>query len=239
MSTNPLSIIFLHGSFHGSWCWDPLVPHLPPSWSVLLPNLTMRRADGTPAGLSDHVDQVRQLVTKTASPLAILAHSYAGMLIAEALDRAAIMPNHLLFLDAFLPLPGQSAFDLLGPAAESLAQSALAGWMQPPPAGLFGIDEPQVATWAQEKLKPMPLATHQQMTYADTQAICAGRGTYIRCTRFPGFVREQAKAAGWGWPVYDLDCGHDAMIAAPEQLAQLLVQLLDPAASGTGHGASA
>lgn len=231
----------LHGSFHGSWCWSPLLRLIPPAWGPCAPTLPTTKTDRSPADRDTQVDALAALLKQAdrTCPLVLLAHSFAGMLIADALAQAGRTPRAIIFLDAFLPTSGQSAFDLLGPAAAPLAASAHDGWMQPPPPQLFGIDDPALARWTAKQLSPMPLATHEGKSRADTQTACQGIATYIRCKQFPGFSGEREKAARWDWPVHDLDCGHDAMVAAPQQLATLLVSLLAPCARKVGDAPSA
>ena len=53
---------------------------------------------------------------------------------------------------------------------------------------------------------------------------------YIRATGFPSepFDLAMANARAKGWRVYELACGHDAMLDQPERLADILQENLRP-----------
>jgi hypothetical protein len=48
--------------------------------------------------------------------------------------------------------------------------------------------------------------------------------TYILCTGF-GFRPTAERCREAGWPVLEIDCGHDAMIIKPRELAELLMSV--------------
>ena len=212
-----LTCILVHGSFHGGWCWDRLLPLLPANWAVETPSL----------GGADQPAQVAELAALLtalpAPPHLLVAHSYAGMLVADAVARSGVTPARTVLLDAFLPRAGESAFDLLGPAVAMLRESASGGEMPPPPPEMLGVTDSGQAAWLSLQLTPMPLATHEGGSLTDAAQLAGG--VYVRCTQCPLFADAQARARGMGWPVHELDAGHDAMVSAPATLARLLVSL--------------
>ena len=212
-----VSCVLVHGSFHGGWCWQPLLPHLPGHWRVHTPTLTGADQPAQAATLA------RVLSDLPAPPEILVAHSYAGMLLADAVAQSGATPARSIFLDAFLPRAGESAFDLLGPAAAMLRESARDGRMAPPPPALLGVTDAWDADWLAPQLAPWPLATHEGPSANDATRLAGG--IYVRCAECPLFADAQARAVAARWPVHELATGHDAMVSAPAALAALLSEL--------------
>nr|WP_246268060.1 hypothetical protein [Acrocarpospora macrocephala] len=50
-------------------------------------------------------------------------------------------------------------------------------------------------------------------------------GAFIECTDWMRvFTPHAERAAARGWPVYELATGHEAMVTAPAELAELLLR---------------
>jgi hypothetical protein len=89
-------------------------------------------------------------------------------------------------------------------------------------------DHPQ-AQWVRRRLTPHPLATYTTSLKLESPL---GNGlpcTYVHCAN-PSYdtlapVREHVRSQRpeWGWE--SIDTGHDAMVLAPELLADLLERL--------------
>jgi hypothetical protein len=41
------------------------------------------------------------------------------------------------------------------------------------------------------------------------------------------FAGQADRARGRGWPVHELETGHEAMVTAPEELARVLIEVAD------------
>jgi hypothetical protein len=53
-------------------------------------------------------------------------------------------------------------------------------------------------------------------------------GAYIECTDWMRVFTHQAeRARSRGWSVHELPTGHEAMVTAPDALAQLLREIVD------------
>lgn len=219
-----MHLLLVHGSFHGPWCWEPLLTHLPADVPVTCAALTM----GDPAiGLSEHVDELAAAIDALkAKRLIVVAHSYAGMVLPGALFKSGVTPLASLFLDAFVPKEDESAFDLLGPVAQTLKASAQDGLMMPPPPQAFGIDDDVQAQWCARQLKPMSLASHEDAARISAFHVKLGAQVFLRCTEFPGFAEMETRAEIAGWALWYINAGHDAMITAPKALAEQIADLM-------------
>lgn len=233
--------VLVHGSWHGGWCWKDVAQALRArGHAVFAPTLTglaERAGLATPeVGLSVHVrDVVDLLAAEDLRGAVLVGHSYAGLVITGAAAAAPARVGRLVYLDAVVPEPGQSGFDLLRPdyvaSWRKKAQEKGEGWRVPPmlSAKALGIEDPALAKEVEARLTPMPIATWDEKLQFDARAVAAVPRAYVRCKRFPGFGPTYAKLqqAG-GWTLRELDAGHDAMLTAPGALAALLLELAAP-----------
>jgi pimeloyl-ACP methyl ester carboxylesterase len=112
------TIILIHGGWHGAWCWNKVMPLMKEKGlPVLAIDLPGHGADKTPTGsvtLDDCVNRVVEACNKVKGRVVLLGHSSGGVVIAQAAER--LTPSKitsLIFLDAFMPLNGESVFSLV------------------------------------------------------------------------------------------------------------------------------
>jgi len=104
------------------------------------------------------------------------------------------------------------------------ARAAGSDWaVPPPPPQFFGIAAPTDVSWAQERLTPMPLRTHDEPLPAGPPDSLLG--TYIRCDQFVGFDAQMEPALRRGYAVEHLDAGHDVQVTDAPALKGLLTAL--------------
>ena len=231
------TFVLVHGSWHGGWCWREVAPLLRAAGhAVYTPTLTGLGArahlltDGV--NLTTHIqDIVSVLFYEDLAEVVLVGHSYAGVVIsgvaAHTLERLA----SLIYLDAYLPIEGQSLFDVLSTEEREAGKAALAtgtGLRQPVPPAVLGITDPTMAAWVAARLTPHPLSTYAQPIPVATPASAALPRAFIHCTAGPTTPRfapfaQQARAAGWA--VRELATGHNAMLTAPQPLVGLLLKL--------------
>jgi pimeloyl-ACP methyl ester carboxylesterase len=193
---------------------------------------------GKHVNLDTHIDDVAQLLEfEDLRGVILVGHSYGGMVITGAAERAAERIARLVFLDADVPADGQSSLDPdpepKRKRLEARARKLGDGWLLPPASPeSMGVTDPADARWVKARLRPIPLACFTQPV-KNTRAHALPH-TYILCTATPRSwgthaVARRVKAEG-GWDLREVKAGHDAMLAAPEALAR---ELLAAAALGT------
>ena len=96
-----------------------------------------------------------------------------------------------------------------------------------PPAASFGIEDPEQAAWLEARMTPHPFSTY--VTPIGLSAPPGARlpATYVRCTDPPYTALDwaEARARALGWPVETIATGHDCMVSAPQETADLLERL--------------
>jgi pimeloyl-ACP methyl ester carboxylesterase len=223
----------VHGSFHGGWCWQKVAHLLRQSgheaYTPTLTGLGERSHLATrESGLELHIQDILQVIEyEDLHNVVLVGHSYAGLVIAGVAEQMHQRLARLIYLDAFIPHDGKSAFDLMPGMEGQWAQMAASqgdGFLVPPMSPEdMGITNPADIAWAESRLTPMPLLTHQQRIHITSSEARKLPRTYILCTQF-GFHGTAREAQSLGWDYFQLETGHDAMITMPNELAQMLIK---------------
>jgi pimeloyl-ACP methyl ester carboxylesterase len=231
------TLVLVHGAWHGGWCWDRVAPVLRAAGHVVhTPTLTglSERAHllSPQVGLDTHTeDVVRLLDVLDLHEVVLVGHSYAGQIITAVADRRPARVARRIHLDAFVGADGEAARDLLPDTvahhwAEAAAGPGL-GWLVPVRSlSVLGVTEQTDIDWLTPKL-----TAHPWKTYTDPLRLTgAGQeipGVFVECVNWMRVFRTQAdRARNLGWPVHELDTGHEAMVTAPKALADVLLDLV-------------
>lgn len=229
------SYVLVHGAWHGGWCWARVARLLRDAGhEVFTPTLTglgERAHLARPEiDLAHHVqDVVAVLESEELRSVTLVGHSYGGMVVTGVAARAAPRLAHLIYLDAFVPAPGQALLGLIAPErAEGMREAARTqgdGWRVPPWAPeRYGVTSARDIEWLSRRLTPHPLRTLEQASEAGPPA--RGKLSYIYCTktstgsfdRFAERLRDDRK-----WAFHEVKTGHDAMVTTPGEIAKILM----------------
>jgi len=228
------TFLFVPGAWHGGWCWKKLTPHLRVAGhEVYTPSLTglgERSHLLTPdIDLDAHVqDILRLLFFEDLQKVVIVGHSYGGMLIPMVLERAADRIVHAVFLDALVPLPSHSLFDILPDVKTAMTERANQvgeGWYVPPWEGnTFGITDEEDKKWVMARVTPHPIKTFQQPARFSRAPYLVVPCTFVACEWvLQTYGAEPPQAEGMRY--VELSTGHCAMYTAPRELAEILLDL--------------
>jgi pimeloyl-ACP methyl ester carboxylesterase len=224
------TFVLVHGSWHGGWCWQRVAPVLRRlGHEVYAPTLTglgeRSHLVTRQTGLELHAQDILQVLEyEDLNDVVLVGHSYAGLIIASTAERVPRRVARLIYLDAFIPHDGKSAFELMPPGTEERWTEMARGndkLVPPMSPEAMGITDAAVSAWVQSRLTPMPLLTHQQRFHLISGQSRRLPQTYILCTGF-GFQGIADEAKSLGWPCFQLETGHDAMLTMPDQLAGTL-----------------
>jgi pimeloyl-ACP methyl ester carboxylesterase len=232
------TFVLVPGGWHGSWSFEEVVPLLERAGhAVHALTLTGLRPDDdnatvATANLDTHADDVlRRLDRAHITSAALVGHSYGGMVIAAAADRARGRVSRLVHLDAYVPRDGQSCWSSTTERYRQVfaAGAASTGYAVRPPDGL------------DPRTRPHPLASFLQAIRLTGALAQVPRREFIYCSgwedRTPfGDLRTRLQADP-KWQVHDLPTGHDAMHEAPDAVATLLLDERQPDASTPGRQA--
>jgi pimeloyl-ACP methyl ester carboxylesterase len=229
------TFVLVHGSFLGGWVWRRVHRHLAAAGhEVFAPTLTglgeRSHLATTDTGLYLHIEDVVQVLgCEDLSEVVLVGHSYAGMVISGVAEEVPERLARIVYLDAFVPANGQSAFDLMplpGIAEQWIARARGEGngWLVPPfPPESLGITDPADVAWVAQRLTSMPLLTHQEPVRLPAERARELPRSYILCAGYPLFQRTARTCERQGWPCHRLETGHAAMVTAPAELAAALL----------------
>ena len=160
----------------------------------------------------------------------LVGHSYGGCVISGVAEAMPDAIHSIVFLDAFIPDNGDSTFDLVQPAVQEVIRGALArGEITVPvrDAAAFKVNEKDRA-WVDSLATPQPIGTMTEKITLSGARERIAKKTYIRASGYPNVSFEKAHArakADPSWRTYEVPCGHDVMIDAPERLTEILLEL--------------
>ena len=161
----------MHGGGHGGWCYQRVARILRSAGhDVYTPTLTGlgERSHLMRPGidLDTHIlDIVNVLHYEDLRDVILVGHSYGGMVITGAADRASDRVGRLVYLDAANPKNGESLVDVAGKiilATREFGQTVdgveLVLFPDPEILKLFGVTDPDDLDWMTERLTPHPWA---------------------------------------------------------------------------------
>ena len=232
------TFVLVPGAWHGSWAFEAVVPLLERAGhTVHALTLTGLRPDDdnamvATANLDRHADDVlRHLDHNHITNATVVGHSYAGMVIAAAADRADGRISRLVHLDAYVPRDGESCWSSTNEHFREVfaAGAAATGYAVRPPDG------------GDPRRRPHPLASFlQTIRLTGTLLAQVPRREFVYCSgwedRTPFAELRTRLQADPEWQVHDLPTGHDAMHEAPEAVAALLLGQSEVAGHGAGVG---
>lgn len=181
----------------GGKVWQPIATVLEQAGhQVFMPTLSHENTHD----LSDHIVQVCKLIKDNElKNIILVGHSYGGMIITGVADR---MPSHikcLVYLDAALPDPGQSLFDLL----------ILTGYK------------------TTEIIDGAPKAYVEKLQFEPSK-LKAIEKVYIRCTKsefmsVTKFAKTKIENEPINWRYVELPTTHLPMATMPKGLSEVLL----------------
>lgn len=231
-----MRVVFVHGACvrDGAWWWHrtagllrergvrSVAPALPSCGEAGLP------AGAGGPGLSEDVAAVRQTLRDSDEPTVVVAHSYGGIVTAEAAAGVSSV-RHLVMVSSYLPEAGQSLSDFGdgGPAPFLDVD---------PDAGTFGVRpellvdtflqdcDPEIQARAADHLaRQSAQVTGQPVGAAAWQQVPS---TYLVCAQDRGTpARLQHEFARRADRVVELDAGHHPFLSRPAEVRDLLLSL--------------
>ena len=219
--------VLVHGAWHGAWCWQRFgdtLDHRGLPWTAL--DLPSSGGDDPAIDMLGDVSQLRR-VACDLGPLVLVAHSYAGAVVAEAAPKIADL-HGIVYLAALVPRLGQNASDvtreygLRSPLDETIRRDEGLLRLEPEPAALalYGDCDEETRQWAINKVTTQTLASFRTARTSENIAVAS---TYVICRRDQALLPEvQEKIAQRCDDVVEIDSDHSPFLSHPDTLAELL-----------------
>ena len=237
------TFVLVHGSWHGAWCWEKLLPLLEAAGhSAVAIDLPAHGDDETPiaeATLEAYAERIGAVAAAQSEPVVLVGHSMGGAAITQAVQHCPESIGVLVYLAAFVPDHGASVIDQALADVGSLLHAAVEVDEQ---RGVVAIDEarvvecfygdcaPEDISFARKRLRDDPLAplvTPLSLGSADGADVPR---VYIECLRDAALTLDHQRAlrSALTWrEVFTLDTGHSPFFSAPTALAEHLLASAD------------
>lgn len=235
---NPKCFVLVHGAWHGGWCYRDMAAELRRAdhivYTPTLSGLGERSHLGVNiVNLDLHIeDVVNVLRFEELMDVVLVGHSYGGMVITGVADRVAERISTLVYLDAFVPEnDGDSVLKLQGASVgQATAIMGTDGWSVAPQAaetlGVKAANRERIdRLCTRQPLAPMLQElrlTGKHRSIANRHFVFAkGWGGPDAITPFRPFYDKLRNNPDW--KVHVVDHGHDMMVDAPAETADLLM----------------
>ncbi|MCQ3829261.1 alpha/beta hydrolase [Microbulbifer elongatus] len=229
-----MEFVLVPGAWAGGWIWDEVAKSLRDRGhnvhQLTLSGLN-EQSETCEIGLSTHIEDVESYIIRHGlESIVLVGHSYSGIIVGQVATRGRVSIRHTIFIEAFLPVSGQSLLDVSG----------------------LSIDEEERAILENEGMWPAPsraeLATQPRLNDADINLLCAKQrphpgktvtdavklesplvdipATFIAHEGWLSFSREHdllatLKSSG-SWRFKNIEGGHWPMLTIPQKLAELI-----------------
>ena len=231
-----MRVVFVHGACvkDGPWWWhrtaELLAERDVASEAPGLPSCgeSGEAAGARGPGLAEDVASVRQVLTASDEPTVVVAHSYGGIVTAQAAAGVDSV-RHLVLVSSYLPEVGQSLSSFGGEEpAPFLDIDPDGGTFTVRPDGLvetFLHDcDSEIQQQAMDKAARQSLAVLEQPVQAAAWQHVPS--TYLVCAADRGTPADrQREFAGRATSVVELDAGHHPFLSQPAAVRDLIVGL--------------
>ena len=235
--------VLVHGAWHGSWCWEKVVPILREAGhEVVAPDLPGHGEDETPAAevtLADYAERVCDILDEQPEPVVLVGHSLGGIVSSEAAERRPEKIRMLVYLTAYLLPNGRTLLDVAQADEETLVlpnlvvdeEKGISTIRKEVAKDIFyGDCSEEDVRKTIERVIPEPLAPFATPVSVSEENFGRVRRTYIECLRDRAIGPTTQRRMYTELPcekVVSMDTSHSPFLSAPEELVRHLMSL-DP-----------
>lgn len=231
------TFLFVHGAWHGGWCWENIeAPLQERGYVTLAPDLPAHGKRAEPLAeqtLDTYADDVVLLLDKQSEPVILVGHSMGGAVITQAAEKRPEKVKKLVYLAAFMLRPGQSVngldngirpIDLMARSADGKT----VGWSEKQVVAFTPDCTQAVKARLYPRLCPeaiAPLVTGVQPTPERWGRL---RRFYIACDDDAAATPEAVKEMLESNPcekVYSIHADHLAFYSAPKDVIRILDEI--------------
>ena len=224
------TFVLVHGTYQGGWIWKPVAERLaaarPPRVSAHAAGLGRTAREITPnLTLADYGAEIADLFFfEDLRDVIFVGTSIGGMVVCQAAPIVADRIQRLVFIDALVPLPGESVpqinsrppYDqrnvVYGPAPEGARGTVFAGLPK-------DVEDWALARYTQQPIKPTDDPVDLKDFWSRPWQV-----DVLNCTQSaaPPEAHQRRTAERFNGTYAELAAGHYAMLSHPDALAEYL-----------------
>jgi pimeloyl-ACP methyl ester carboxylesterase len=236
-----LTYLLVHGSWQGAWCWDGVRAYLEARGHRVLAPTLPAHADPcenvSDIALADYVTAAEEAMDTTDVPVMLVGHSFGGAVITQLGDRWSDRIARLVYVAAFVPHDGESVGDLLPSefrtGLEQLAaarpdRAVALPWELWRSSFMQTADE-SAARRAYARLVPepwTPIFEPVRLSHRTSPGVPPAFVIFRDDRTMPtGYWHPQMTGRLAAAKIVELDGDHEAMLTAPDRLAEAVLEL--------------
>jgi pimeloyl-ACP methyl ester carboxylesterase len=218
-----MRFVLVPGGNHGGWWYAPLVAALEKAGhsadAVTLSGLDPEGPPAPAANLDAHIAELAALLKTRRDKAVLVGHSYAGSVISGVADQLPERVHALIYLDAFVPENGDSAW--------SMTNDWERQWIIDD-SGETGLAVAPLPFF-DKRARPHPIGTYLQKSKLTGAWKTVRRKHYVAATdpewlkQSPFVAVTQRLKGDPGWVVTELPCTHNFLAKGPEALLRVLL----------------
>jgi pimeloyl-ACP methyl ester carboxylesterase len=222
---SPHTFVLVHGAWAGGWEHQKLAAALQAGGHtvhrVTLTGQGDRSHLASPdVGVTLHIQDVVNFIEwENLRDVVLVGHSYGGMVITGVVDRLPERFKHVIYLDAFLPEDGESAYGTFGPEGAARRRPAVNGFL--PLGDQTGQPVPHVVPQSEKTFtEPVALKNQDKARAIPTTYILTADDT--QQPEKDMFHRYYVRARARGWKALIMQGDHVVHLSQTAETARLL-----------------
>ena len=239
--------VLVHGAFHGSWCWDKVVPLLEAQGhdviAVDLPGNTYGEFDIPldQVSLDSYAQYICKVLDKLDESVVLVGHSLGGLTITQAAEYRPDKIRSLVYLTALLFENAVAQRPVVARDSESIRAGLLRDdwtvsddlasvtFLEGPPKCRFYNDcTDDDFTWAKAMLVPQPSGPLIDPLQTTAENFGRVQKVYIECERDNALSISYQREMRAKIPcdrTITMSTGHSPFLSAPIELAEHLLSI--------------
>jgi pimeloyl-ACP methyl ester carboxylesterase len=222
------TFVLVHGSYQGGWIWKLVAERLEQArHRVYRPTLEgsaeRRRGLRRDLSLNDHGLELADLFFyEDLMDVVFVGTSIGGMVVCEAAQRVPERIRRLIFIDALVPIPGESVPIINSRPPHDRAKLVY----QADPQSIFADLPAELRAWATARATPQPIGPTDDPVDLRTFWSGTWRVDVLRCTRspLPPEAHQRRTAERLGGSYAEIDAGHYPMLSHPREVTEYLLE---------------
>lgn len=225
------TFLLIHGSCHGAWCWEKVVPRLMAlGHQAVAIDLPSHGADDTPwwrVTLGTYARAVCD-IAREHGPVVAVGHSMGGGVITQAANEEPELFAGLVYISGFIPKAGETILGLArrdaiwrGLTVPRYHVGTITVWPEQTIDTFYNTCDPRDAEAAAARLTPQPM-------FPLVQPIAKPRGpqppkAFVECLQDRTISLDLQRYMHRRFPmqgVLTLDCDHSPFYSAPAELTR-------------------